>query len=46
MHADVSFRASEARVSFDSALVAVDDLIQAVNRLGFRAVLKYQAPRP
>jgi len=39
-HADVSFRAKEARVSFDPALVTVDQLIEAVNRAGFRASLK------
>jgi copper chaperone CopZ len=38
--ADVSFRTKEARVSFDPALVTVDQLIEAVNRAGFRASLK------
>jgi len=38
--AEVSFRAKEARVSFDPALVTVDQLIEAVNGAGFRASLK------
>ena len=39
-HAEVSFQAKEARVSFDPALVTVDQLIATVNRAGFRASLK------
>ena len=38
--ADVSFHAREARVIFDPAAVSVDDLVAAVNRLGFRASVK------
>jgi copper chaperone CopZ len=38
--AEVSFRAKEARVVFDPSLVTVDDLVGAVNQLGFRASLK------
>ncbi len=38
--ADVSFREKEARVTFDPGQVAVEQLIDAVNRLGFRASLK------
>lgn len=41
-HADVSFRAKEARVTFDPAHVSVDELIRAVDRLGYRASLKQQ----
>ncbi len=41
MHrADVSFRDKEARVIFDPARVTTDQLIQAVDKLGFRASLK------
>jgi copper chaperone CopZ len=35
--ADVSFRDKEARVTFEPAEVTVDQLIDAVNRSGFRA---------
>ena len=38
--AEVSFPAKEARVSFDPQLVTVDQLVEAVNRAGFRASLK------
>lgn len=38
--AAVSLRDKEARVVFDPATVSVEDLIAAVNRLGFRATLK------
>jgi copper chaperone CopZ len=41
--AEVSFRDKEARVAFDPAQVRVDQLIEAVNRLGFRASLKRPA---
>jgi len=33
----VSFRAKEARVTFDPAQVTVDQLVEAVKRAGFRA---------
>ena len=38
--ADVSFRDKEARVTFEPAQVTVEQLIEAVNRSGFRASLK------
>ena len=38
--AEVSFRKKEARVTFDPAQVTVEQLIEAVNRAGFRAALK------
>lgn len=38
--ADVSFRDKEARVMFEPAEVTVDQLIDAVNRSGFRASLR------
>lgn len=38
----VSFRDKEARVTFDPAQVGVEQMIEAVNRLGFRASLKRQ----
>jgi copper chaperone CopZ len=38
--ADVSFRDKEARVTFEPAEVTVDQLIDAVNRSGFRASRK------
>jgi copper chaperone CopZ len=38
--ADVSFRDKEARVTFDPARVTTDQLIQAVDKLGFHASLK------
>jgi len=37
---EVSFRDKEARVTFDPAQVTVEQLIDAVNRAGFRAALK------
>jgi len=36
----VSFRDKEARVTFDPARVTTDQLIQAVDKLGFRAAVK------
>ncbi len=42
--ADVSFRNKEARVTFDPDQVAVEQLIDAVNRVGFRAALKAGEP--
>jgi len=36
----VSFRDKQARVTFDPARVIVEQLIDAVNRIGFRATLK------
>jgi len=36
----VSFRDKEARVTFEPAEVTVDQLIDAVNRSGFRASVK------
>lgn len=42
--ADVSFRDRQARVTFDWDQVTVDQLIDAVNRLGFRASLKAAEP--
>jgi copper chaperone CopZ len=41
--AEVSFRDKEARVAFDSAQVSVEQLIEAVKKIGFRASLKRQA---
>ena len=41
--AEVSFRDKEARVSFDPALVTVEQLIEAVKNAGFRASLKRQS---
>ncbi len=38
--ADVSFRDKEARVTFEPTQVTVNQLIEAVNRSGFRASLK------
>jgi copper chaperone CopZ len=38
--AEVSFRDKQARVSFEPTEVTVDQLIEAVNRSGFRASLK------
>ena len=42
--ADVSFRDKQARVTFDPAQVSVEQLIEAVNKAGFRAALKRGAP--
>jgi hypothetical protein len=36
----VSFRDRQARVTFDPAQVNVERLIDAVNRIGFRATFK------
>ena len=38
--ADVSFRDEAARVTFESTQVTVNQLIEAVNRSGFRAAVK------
>ncbi len=38
--ADVSFRDKEARVTFDPARATTDQLIQTIDKLGFRASLK------
>ena len=38
--ADVSFREKEARVVYDPAQVSVEQMIETVNRAGFRAALK------
>jgi len=38
----VSLRDKEARVLFDPALVSVEQLIEAVKRLGFEASVKPQ----
>jgi copper chaperone CopZ len=38
--ADVSFRDKEARVTFEPTQVTIEQLIDAVNRSGFRASLK------
>jgi copper chaperone CopZ len=40
--ADVSLKAKEAVVAFDPAQVTVQQMIAAVDRLGFRATLKQQ----
>jgi len=42
--AEVSFRDKQARVTFDRDQVSVEQLIDAVNRLGFRASLKAAEP--
>jgi hypothetical protein len=48
----VSFRKKEAVVVFDPTQVSVEGMVEAVNRLGFRASLKRAAesvpvvPRP
>lgn len=39
--AKVSFREKEARVTFDPARVRVDQLVEAVRRLGFQAAVKH-----
>lgn len=41
--AGVSFREKRAVVTFDPALVTVEQLVEAVNRIGFRASLKSPA---
>lgn len=38
--ADVSLKAKEAVVAFDPAQVTVEQMIAAVERVGFRATLK------
>lgn len=38
--AEVSFRDKEARVTFEPTEVTVDQLIEAINRVGFRASRK------
>jgi hypothetical protein len=38
--AEVSFKEKEARITFDSDKISVKQLIDAVNRLGFRASVK------
>ena len=38
--ADVSFRDKEARITFDPALVGVDQLVDTVKKAGFSASLK------
>jgi copper chaperone CopZ len=40
--ADVSLKTKEAVVAFDLAQVTVDQMIAAVQRLGFRAMMKQQ----
>ena len=40
--ADVSFRDKTARVVYDPGQVTVEQMIDAVNRIGFRASLKGQ----
>jgi copper chaperone CopZ len=42
--AEVSFRDKQARVTFDQGQVGVEQLIDAVNRLGFRAALRTADP--
>jgi len=42
--AEVSFRYKQARVTFDPGQVSVDQLIDAVNRLGFRASARTVEP--
>lgn len=42
--AEVSFRDKQARVTFDQGQVSVAQLIEAVNRLGFRASIKAAEP--
>jgi len=39
----VSFREKQAVVTFDPARVTVEQLIEAVNRIGFKASLKAPA---
>jgi len=40
--ADVSLKTKEAVVAFDAGQVTVEQMIAAVERLGFRATLKQQ----
>ena len=41
---EVSFREKQATVTFDQGQVSVEQLIDAVNRLGFHASLKATEP--
>jgi hypothetical protein len=41
-HGSAEVRDKEARVTFESTVVSVNQLIEAVNRGGFRAVMKRQ----
>jgi len=41
--ADVSLKSKEAVVAFDAAQVTVQQMIAAVDRLGFRATLKQRS---
>lgn len=41
--ADVSFRAREARVVFDPTQVSVEEMVDAVKRIGFAASVKREA---
>lgn len=41
--ADVSFRDKQARVSFDPEQVSVEQMMDAVHRVGFRASVKRSA---
>jgi copper chaperone CopZ len=43
--ANVSFRDKEAHVTFDPAQVSVEQLVEAVNKVGFRASLKNRSER-
>jgi copper chaperone CopZ len=43
--ADVSLKAKEAVVTFDPAQVTVVKMIEAVDRLGFRAALRSSPPQ-
>ncbi|MBI1846560.1 MAG: heavy-metal-associated domain-containing protein [Candidatus Rokubacteria bacterium] len=38
--ADVSFKDKQARITFDPDQVSAEQLVDAVNRIGFRAALK------
>jgi copper chaperone CopZ len=40
--ADVSLKSKEAVVAFDPAQVTIEQMIAAVERVGFRATLKQQ----
>lgn len=42
--ADASLKAKEAVVTFDPAQVTVEQMVEAVNRLGFRATAKGSPP--
>ena len=43
--ADVNLKAKEAVVTFDPAQVTVEKMIEAVDRLGFRAALRSSPPQ-